>query len=88
MPRADDLAADRSLSDWPKPASLLPPLTPSPGAVDFGEVYLTWSDEGLQLATIGQDYYDLDLLAYDGAFRSARPTASRSASTPAPGRGA
>jgi hypothetical protein len=59
---------DRSLSDWPKPASLLPPLVPSPGTVDFGEVYLTWSDKGLAVATIGQDYFDLDLLAYDGAF--------------------
>jgi hypothetical protein len=41
---------------------------PSPGAVDFGEVYLSWSDQGLALATIGQDYFDIDLLAYDGAF--------------------
>jgi hypothetical protein len=59
---------DHLLSDWPKPASLLPPLVPSPGAVDFGEVYLSWSDKGLALATIGQDYFDIDLLAYDGAF--------------------
>jgi hypothetical protein len=59
---------DRSLSDWPKPASLLPPLAPSPGAVAFGEVYLSWSEEGLALATIGQDYFDIDLLAYDGGF--------------------
>ena len=59
---------DRSLSDWPKPASLLPPLQPSPGAVDFGEVYLSWTERGLALATVGQDYFDLDLLAYDGDF--------------------
>src|SRR5205823_3753033 len=52
----------------PKPASLLPPLTPSPGAVDFGEAYLSWSDKGLALATIGQDYFDIDLLAYGGDF--------------------
>jgi hypothetical protein len=58
---------DHSLSDWPKPASLLPPLVPSPGAVVFGEVYLSWSDRGLALATIGQDYFDIDLPAYDGA---------------------
>ena len=58
---------NRSLSDWPKPASLLPRLTASPGAVEFGEVYLTWSERGLQLATVGQDYFDIDLLAYDGA---------------------
>ena len=57
---------DHSLADWPKPASLLPPLQPSPGAVEFGEVYLSWTERGLALATIGQDYFDLDLLAYDG----------------------
>jgi hypothetical protein len=59
---------DHSLSDWPKPASLLPPLKPSPGAVDFGEVYLSWDERGLALAAIGQDYFDIDLLAYVGAF--------------------
>jgi hypothetical protein len=68
LPHAAVSVHDRSLSGWPKPASLLPPLTPSPGAVDFGEVYLSWSAKGLQLATIGQDYFDIDLLAYDGAF--------------------
>jgi hypothetical protein len=68
VPRAAIDVHDASLSDWPKPASLLPPLTPSPGAVDFGEVYLSWSRRGLGLATIGQDYFDIDLLAYDGAF--------------------
>jgi hypothetical protein len=68
VPRA---AIDRtrpSLADWPKPASLLPALRPSPGEVAFGEAYLSWSDNGLALATIGQDYYDLDLLAYEGDF--------------------
>ena len=59
---------DRTLADWPKPASLLPPLKPSPAAVDFGETYLSWSDKGLAVATIGQDYFDIDLLAYDGDF--------------------
>ena len=59
---------DHSISDWSKPASLLPPLQPSPGAVEFGEVYLSWSEQGLALATIGQDYFDLDLLGYDGDF--------------------
>jgi hypothetical protein len=68
LPHAAISLADHSLADWPKPASLLPPLTPSPGAVDFGEIYLSWSDQGLNLATIGQDYYDIDLFAYDGGF--------------------
>jgi hypothetical protein len=60
--------AERSIADWPKPASLLPPLTPSPGTVGFGEVYLSWSARGLALAMIGQDYFDIDLLAYSGPF--------------------
>jgi hypothetical protein len=67
VPHAAIALAD-ALDDWPKPASLLPPLVPSPGAVAFGEVYLSWSRRGLALATIGQDYYDLDLLAYHGPF--------------------
>jgi hypothetical protein len=59
---------DLTLSDWPKPASLLPALTPSPGEVPFGEIYVSWSTNGLAFAAIGQDYYDLDLMAYRGAF--------------------
>ena len=68
LPHAPISVHDRSLSDWPKPASLLPRLSASPGAVEFGEAYLSWSERGLALATIGQDYFDIDLLAYDGAF--------------------
>src|SRR6185312_534183 len=68
VPHAVIDPAHASLIDWPKPASLLPPLKAAPGEVPFGEAYLSWSDEGLALATLGQDYYDLDLLAYDGAF--------------------
>ena len=68
VPHATVAIESRSLSDWPKPASLLPRLVASPGSVEFGEAYLSWSERGLQLATIGQDYYDLDLLAYEGAF--------------------
>ena len=68
LPHATISVRDHSLSDWPKPASLLPRLTASPGAVEFGEAYLSWSERGLALATIGQDYFEPDLLAYDGAF--------------------
>jgi hypothetical protein len=46
----------------------LPPLKPSPGAVDFGEVYLSWNKRGLALGTIGQDYFDIDLFPYEGSF--------------------
>jgi hypothetical protein len=68
VPRAAISVDDRSLSDWPKPASLLPRLVASPGAVEFAEAYLSWSERGLALATIGQDYFEPDLLAYDGPF--------------------
>ena len=68
LPHAAIDAHDHSLSDWPKPASLLPALTPSPGAVAFGEVYLSWSEKGLALATTGQDYFDIDLMPYPGGF--------------------
>lgn len=62
VPRATIDPSHHSLIDWPKPASLLPPLRPAPGEVAFGEAYLSWSSAGLALATIGQDYDDLDLL--------------------------
>jgi len=68
MPQASIDIATPSLIDWPKRAALLPPLKTAPGDVAFGEAYLSWSDQGLALATIGQDYYDLDVLAYSGDF--------------------
>jgi hypothetical protein len=68
LPLALISTRDHSLSDWPKPASLLPRLRASTAAVEFGEVYLSWTDRGLALATIGQDYFDIDLLAYEGGF--------------------
>jgi hypothetical protein len=68
LPHASISVDDRSLSDWPKPSSLLPRLKASPGAVEFGENYLSWSERGLALATIGQDYFDIDLLAYQSSF--------------------
>jgi len=68
LPHASISVGDRSLSAWPKPPSLLPRLKPSPNAVEFGEVYLSWTDRGLALAVIGQDYFDIDLFAYEGGF--------------------
>jgi len=68
LPHAEISLTDHSIADWPKPSSLLSPLIPSPGQVDFGEIYLSWSENGLNLATVGQDYYDVDLFRYDGAF--------------------
>ena len=68
VPRVEVNLTDHSLAEWPKPDSLLPPLLPSKGEVAFGEAYLAWNHAGLNLATIGQDYYDIDLLGFDGAF--------------------
>jgi hypothetical protein len=68
LPHAKIALDDHTLADWPKPASLLPPLKPAPGMVDFGEIYMSWSDKGLNLATIGQDYFDVDLLTYGDIF--------------------
>ena len=68
IPYAEIEIGDKTLSDWPKQAALLPALIASPGEVPFGDAYLAWNEQGLGLATIGQDYYDLDLLAYDGPF--------------------
>ncbi|MEA2755451.1 MAG: hypothetical protein QOJ54_1740 [Aliidongia sp.] len=68
IPYADIEIGDKTLSDWPKQAALVPELVASPGEVPFGEAYLAWNEKGLGLATIGQDYYDLDLMAYDGSF--------------------
>jgi hypothetical protein len=68
LPHAVIDVHDKSLAAWPKPASLLPPLVPSPGAVGFGEVYLSWSERGLALGTIGQDYFDIELFPYPSSF--------------------
>jgi hypothetical protein len=68
IPYAEIEIGDKTLNDWPKQAALVPALIAAPGEVPFGEAYLAWNEQGLGLATIGQDYYDLDLLAYDGAF--------------------
>jgi hypothetical protein len=59
---------DRALAEWPKPASLLPPFKAAAGEVPFGEAYLAWNEEGLFLATVGQDYFDIDLFRYEGPF--------------------
>jgi hypothetical protein len=61
VPRAAIRLGDSSLTDWPKPAALLPPMVPEAGEPVFGEAYAAWDERGLYLATIGQDYYDIDL---------------------------
>ncbi len=54
--------------DWPKPASLLPRLTASPGAVEFGEAYLSWSEQGSRWPRSDRIISTSTCLAYDGAF--------------------
>jgi hypothetical protein len=57
-----------TLTDWPKPESLVLPMTASPDEVPFGDLYAVWNEQGLGLAFVGMDYYDPELLAYDGEF--------------------
>jgi hypothetical protein len=68
VPNAAIRLGDSSLAEWPKPQSLLPPMVPQPGNAIFGEAYLAWNGAGLYLATIGQDYYDIDLFDRTGPF--------------------
>ena len=68
VPHAGIDVRDRSLAEWPKEQALIIPLvTPEP-EIAFGDFYLSWSADGLHLAIIAMDYYDPDLLAYDGEF--------------------
>jgi hypothetical protein len=67
LPYAEPDSTDSSLADWPLAGALLP-MQPAPGEVVFGDLYAVWSDRGLSLATTTMDYYDPELLAYDGAF--------------------
>ena len=64
--RVDPTAS--TLTDWPKPESLVLPMTASPGEVPFGDLYATWSERGVALAFVGMDYYDPDLLEHEGDF--------------------
>ena len=57
-----------TLDEWPKPKSLLLPMTASPGEVAFGDIFGTWSERGLAFALIGMDYYDAGLLSFTGDF--------------------
>jgi hypothetical protein len=61
-------AAAPTLRDWPKAESLLLPMTASADEVPFADVYATWSERGLGLALVGMDYYESNLLAFDGDF--------------------
>ena len=68
IPHAGIDARDRSLEEWPKQRALIAPLIAPEPEIPFGDFYLAWSANGLHLAIIAMDYYDPDLLAYDGEF--------------------
>jgi len=68
IPGAPIDARDHSLAEWPKDRALVPRLIAPAPEVVFGDFYLAWNPSGLHLAMIGMDYYDPDLLAYDGDF--------------------
>src|SRR5207237_8168336 len=56
------------LDDVPTPTVPTPQRRHSPRSGVFGQAYVSWSEQGLALATIGQDYFDIDLFAYEGGF--------------------
>jgi hypothetical protein len=68
IPEAHIDAQDGSLAEWPKEQAQVSPLIAPAPEIVFGDLYLAWSSSGLHLALIGMDYYDPDLLAYDGEF--------------------
>jgi hypothetical protein len=68
IPSAVIDARDRSLAEWPKEQALVAPLVAPKPEIVFGDLYAAWDPGGLHLAAIAMDYYDPDLLAYDGEF--------------------
>ncbi len=87
VPRAEIDPAHASLIDWPKPASLLPPLRPSRGEIAFGEAYLSWSPKGASLsAPSGRTTTTSGSSPMRAPSPCKRPSASNSTSMPARGR--
>ncbi len=68
IPQASVDPKDSSLAEWPKERALLPPFWAPPPEIPFGEAYVSWDRKGLNMAFIGMDYYDPELLAFDGDF--------------------
>ena len=67
LPHAELRIGDNSLTDWPLDSALMP-LRTKPAEAVFGDLYVSWSGNGLNLATISMDYYDPELLGYQGDF--------------------
>lgn len=68
IPEATIDLRDRSLREWPKERAFVPGLVAPVPEVVFGDVYLSWNQTGVYLATISMDYYDPELLAFEGTF--------------------
>jgi hypothetical protein len=68
LPHARVDPTESTLKGWPKPQSLVLPFTASSGEVPFGDLYATWSEQGVGLAFVGMDYFDFSLLAHGGDF--------------------
>jgi hypothetical protein len=68
IPSAAIDVRDRSLAEWPKGQALMTPLVAPSPEIAFGDLYVAWNGDGLYLAVIAMDYYDPDLLAYEGEF--------------------
>jgi hypothetical protein len=68
IPHAAIDARDSSLGEWPKERALIGPLIAPKNEIPFGDFYVAWNPDGLHLAMIAMDYYDSDLVAYDGEF--------------------
>ena len=80
VPYAAIDAEDSSFVDWPKAVALIS-MQSAPDEPVFGDVYLSWDDEALNVAVIAMDYYDPHLMAWSDEFPrrggiSARPSAS------------
>lgn len=68
IPEASIEPKDSSLAEWPKERALLPPFRAPLPEIPFGEAYASWDRRGINMAFIGMDYYDPEILAFDGDF--------------------
>jgi hypothetical protein len=67
LPYAAIDAQDGGLGDWPKAVALIS-MQSAPDEPIFGDVYLSWDDDALNVAVIAMDYYDPHLMAWTGTF--------------------
>ncbi len=59
---------DQSLLDWDKEATRIVGFQAREPYVPFGDVHMTWTPEGLYLATLANTYVDPDFLYHEGEF--------------------